>query len=54
MFNVTKDKSKLPYNIIEWNIVKKFKYNDYLAIIMLKILSYIVMVDMWLGKNTRI
>ena len=45
MFNVTEDKSQSPRNIIECSNTEKSKYDDYLAISVFKLLSYVVVVD---------
>ena len=54
MFNITKDKSPPPRNIIECSNADKFRYNDYLAISVFKLLSYVVVVDAWLGEGGEI
>ena len=51
MFNVTEDKSQSPRNIIECSNAEKSKYDDYLAISVFKLLSYVVVVDAWLGES---
>ena len=51
MFNVTEDKSQSPNNIIECSNAEKSKYDDYLAISVFKLLSYVVVVDAWLGES---
>lgn len=45
IFNVIKDKFQLLYNIIKYNNVEKSKYNDYLAIFVFKLLSYMVVTN---------
>ena len=54
MFNVTEDKSQPPRNIIECSNAEKYKYDDYLAISVFKSLSYVVVVDAWLGESGEI
>ena len=51
MFNVTEDKSQSPNNIIECSNAEKSKYDDYLAISVFKLLSYVDVVDAWLGES---
>ena len=51
MLNVTEGKTQLPRNIIEHNNLRKFRYDDYLAIFRFKLLSYVVWVDAWLGEH---
>lgn len=50
MFNVIKDKSQPSCNIIKYYNIEKFKYDYYLMIFVLKLLSSIVMVGIWLTK----
>ncbi len=52
MLNVTEGKTQLPRNIIEHNL-RKFRYDDNLAIFRFKLLSYVVGVDAWLGEHCR-
>ncbi len=42
MLNVTEGKTQLPRNIIEHSSLRKFRYDDYLAIFRFKLLSYVV------------
>ena len=51
MFNVTEDKSQPPRNVIEYCNTEKFMYDDYLAISVFKLLSSVVVVDVWLGEG---
>lgn len=53
-YNVTEDKSQSPRNIIECSNAEKFRYDDCLAISVFKLLSYVVMVDVWLGEDGEI
>lgn len=48
------DKSQSPYNMIEYSSMKKFSYEDYLETSVMKLLSYIVVVDSWFGKGGEI
>ena len=49
----TEDKSQSPRNIIEYCNAEMFRYDDYVAISVFKLLSYVVVVDVWLnGWNT--
>ena len=54
MFNVTKDKSQPPRNIIEYCNSEKFSYDDYLEISAFKLLSFVIVVDVWLGEGGEI
>ncbi len=45
MLNVTESKTQPPRNIIEHSNLRKFRYDDYLAIFRFKLLSYEVGVD---------
>ena len=54
MFNVTEDNSQSPRNITECCNAEKFRYDDYLAISVFKLLSYVVVVDVWLGEGGEI
>ena len=54
MFNVTEDKFQSPRNIIECSNAEKFRYGDYLAISVFKLLSYVVVVNAWLGEGGKI
>ena len=51
MFNVTEGISQPPRNIIKYCNAEKFKYDDYLAIFAFKLLSSVVVVDVWLGES---
>lgn len=50
MLDVTKDKAQLSCNINDYNDLRKFSNDDYLAIFKFKLLSYMVEVDLWLCK----
>ncbi len=54
MFNVTEGISQPPRNIIKYCNAEKFKYDDYLAIFAFKLLSSVVVVDVWLGESGEI
>ena len=54
MFNVTEGIPQPPRNIIKYCNTKKFRYDDYLAISVFKLLSYVVVVDIWLSKSGEI
>ena len=54
MFSVTEDKSQSPRNIIEYCNAEIFRYDDYLAISVFRLLSYVVVVDVWLGEGGEI
>ena len=45
MFNITKSKTQLPFNMIEHTNLRYFRHSDYLAILRFKLLSYLVGVD---------
>ncbi len=51
MFNVTEDKSQPPRNIIEYYNTEKFRYEDDLATSMFKLLSSVVVFDVWLDES---
>ncbi len=54
MFNVTEDKSQSPRNIIEYCNTEKLRYDSYLAISVFKLLSSVVVVDVWLREGAEI
>ena len=43
-----------PRNIIGYCNTEKLRYDDYLAISVFKLLSYAVVVDVWLGEGGEI
>lgn len=53
IFNIINNKFQLLYNIIKYNNVEKFKYNNYLTIFILKLLLYIIIIDARLVKDDR-
>ena len=50
MVNVTEAVTHPPRSIIEHTALSLFRYDDYLADYRAKLLSYVVVVDVWLGK----
>ncbi len=51
ILNVTEDKTQIPRNIIENNNMRKFRYDDYLAIFRFKLLSYVIEVDAYFSEH---
>lgn len=51
MCNVTKGVSQPPHHIIKCSNLEKFRYDDYIAISGLILLSYVVGADVWLGEH---
>ena len=54
MFNITVCISHPPRNIIKYCDVEKFRYDDYLVISVFKLLSSVVVVDVWWSKSGEI
>ena len=54
MFNVTEDKSQPPRNIIKHCNAEKFMYDGYLVISVFKLLSSVIVVDIWSGEVGKI
>lgn len=54
MFNIIKDKYQLVHNIIKYYNIDKFRYNSYQAISIFKFISFVIVIDIWLGKVREI
>lgn len=54
LFNVTECIPQPPRNIIKYFNTEKFRYDDYLANSMFKLLLSVIVVDMWLSKSEEI
>ncbi len=54
MFNVTENKSQPHRNVIKQFNAEKLKYDGYLAISVFKLLSSVVVVDIWLREVGKI
>ena len=51
MVNITEAVTHPPRWIIEHTALSLFRYDDYLADYRAKLLSYVVVVDVWLGEH---
>ena len=53
MVNVTEAVTHPLQFIIEYTALSLFRYDDYLADYRAKLLSYVVVVDVWLGEHCK-
>ena len=51
MVNVIKAVTHPPQSIIEYTTLSLFRYNDYLSNYRSNLLSYMVVINVWLGKH---